>query len=102
MLYVRRVLGSSMLPNYHDGQLVVFVLYRSPKVNDVVLFEHDKKEKIKRIISIHNHTEVKVQGDNSLQSTDSRHFGVINKKTIKGIAIGKSRANRSISDSLYQ
>ena len=67
-----------MSPAYIPGQiLVLWGLFKDVQVGDVIVFEHDGKEKIKRI----KHTDplkgVFVVGDNPQASTDSRTFGWI-------------------------
>lgn len=47
------------------------------------MFNHDHKEKIKRIKRIKDNCEIYVLGENSDASTDSRHFGTIPTAAIK-------------------
>ena len=74
---LRRISGNSMLPTLTHGQIVYVRrwLY-SPRVNDVVMIRHRGLDKIKRIKAIHGH-DIKVVGDNPLESTDSRQFGAL-------------------------
>lgn len=84
MIYVRRIVGTSMLPTYDEGQLVVAVRpLRKVRLHDIVIFLHDGREKIKRITELGD-TRIYVRGDNPRHSTDSRHFGWIEKRHIKG------------------
>lgn len=79
---VRRVVGHSMLPVLPPGTLVfAFSMNLRPKIGNVVIIEHEGKEKIKRISDI-NDGEIFVVGDHDTNSTDSRHFGWISKNTI--------------------
>ncbi|MDO8637943.1 MAG: S26 family signal peptidase, partial [Candidatus Daviesbacteria bacterium] len=53
------------------------------KVGDLVVFKKDRKEMVKRIQKIDDRC-IFVIGDNPKESTDSRHFGWIDKKEIMG------------------
>jgi signal peptidase I len=121
-----RVKGDSMLPNFHDGELLLtekisYHLYQ-PKRGDVIVFAAPgtrKVDYIKRIIAL-PHETIKIEkgiiyindelvkepyeiqstegnvtlvlgdnqyfvlGDNRAASSDSRSFGAIDKKSIKG------------------
>jgi nickel-type superoxide dismutase maturation protease len=87
MLYLMRVVGESMVPALRSGQIVV-VLKRKQKVclGDVVIVRHDRRDKIKRITGLHL-DKIFIEGDNKLQSTDSRHFGWIDGSSIRGKVI---------------
>ncbi len=79
---IRRVSGHSMVPVLPPGTLIVgFKKFRKLQVNDVVVFHHNEREKIKRITEIKDDS-VYLLGDLSDESTDSRHFGWISKKQI--------------------
>lgn len=84
MFLLRRVQGESMLPTLKHGQIVVAFKHKKPKVNDIVIFENDGREKIKRVRSINKKTFF-VIGDNSVASTDSRSFGSLPIGTIRGV-----------------
>jgi nickel-type superoxide dismutase maturation protease len=86
-----RIVGNSMLPLLKPGDevLVNFYAYQSssPQIGDIVVLKHPEKPDlivIKRIIDINQNGEYCVQGDNSLESTDSRHFGLIKRELILG------------------
>jgi signal peptidase I len=55
--------------------------YKELQVGDVVVFRHDNKEKIKRISDIKD-KEIFLLGDHVETSTDSRHFGWIDKEKV--------------------
>jgi phage repressor protein C with HTH and peptisase S24 domain len=84
VLYVRRVMGTSMLPTYEEGQLIVALKpFRKLRQHDIVIISHDGREKIKRITELGS-GKVYVRGDNPRHSTDSRHFGWIEQSKVKG------------------
>lgn len=79
--------GNSMLPIYKHGD-TVFVsslpyLFSAPKIDDIVvcLDPRDKRILIKRIKKVKDNKYF-IAGDNQLESTDSKSFGMINKSNI--------------------
>jgi len=75
MILVRRVVGGSMSPKLSAGQLLLATpLFRHLNPGQVVIIEHQGKQKVKRIERIID-DKVFVIGDNLKASTDSRHFG---------------------------
>lgn len=90
MLYVRRVVGNSMLPALRPNDIVVSLRYKKPKINSIVIFKRPERELIKRIKRI-EHDEYFVQGDNVDQSTDSREFGLVSQADILGVIVMKIR-----------
>jgi phage repressor protein C with HTH and peptisase S24 domain len=71
-----------MSPTLWPGQLVVGVtFFRSLTPGNIVIVEHEGLEKIKRIKSIQE-SKLFVEGDNKDFSTDSRHFGLINRTQV--------------------
>ena len=91
MLLARfKIEDKSMEPTLKPGDYVIVnklvYVFRKPKENDVVVFRHPKEKKkflIKRIYSV-NGNKFFVVGDNKSYSTDSRHFGSIDKSLIVG------------------
>ncbi len=75
-----------MLPTLRPGQLVW--LWRTAKISrgDLVVFEQNGLEKIKRIQEIHP-DQVFVVGDNLAASTDSRDFGWIDRSQLRAKVI---------------
>jgi len=64
-----------MLPALRPGRVVIATsLFRRPDIGDVIIVEHQRLEKIKRVTKL-RHNQVFVSGDNTLNSTDSRDFG---------------------------
>ena len=98
---VRRfeVTGASMEPTYVAGdRLLVLVRGRKPRVGDVVVFVDprqsvdtdptegavDTREMVKRVTAVHADGSVAVAGDNPQESTDSRSFGPVPAKLLRG------------------
>lgn len=63
-------------------------LFMQPKIGDVVVFEKYNRMYIKRIGKIENEKYFLV-GDNKSDSQDSRRFGSVEQKQIKGKVIKK-------------
>ena len=80
-----------MLPNYKDREKVIVnrwgYIFQKPKINDVIII-YKKKTMIKRIKEVKNNRFF-VVGDNLSQSTDSRDFGLVEKKDILGKVVFK-------------
>jgi Signal peptidase, peptidase S26 len=74
-LILRQIVGSSMLPQFKDGGVLIASGWFSRlRPHDVVIIKHEGREKVKRIHKIHD-GKVFVLGDNLPQSSDSRDFG---------------------------
>ncbi len=79
-----------MAPLFSDGDEVLFDPYINQTLNigDILLFNHPYKKHnklVKRITKIKGDSLYFLEGDNSFNSSDSRTFGYINKKSIIGI-----------------
>lgn len=80
-----------MTPTFRKGDVVLVnrlsYFFKKPKIGDIIVL---KKEKyiIKRVSRV-NKGGVFVLGDNRKESTDSRKFGWVNKKLIRGKVILK-------------
>ena len=72
-----------MFPTLREGQEVLTFNWGKPKVGDIVILQSGI---IKRIVKVEGE-HVFVEGDNRQESTDSRHFGAINKSQIMGKVI---------------
>lgn len=87
ILLMRRVVGASMLPKLEPGQLLLATsLFKRLHPGQVVIVEHDGKEKVKRIERITNN-KVYLIGDNLAASTDSRHFGWLQRDQISALVV---------------
>ncbi len=74
---VRHVQGHSMVPVLPPGTVVWGdQWFKHLKADDIVIFHHEGREKIKRISEIKDE-EIYVLGDHPETSTDSRHYGWI-------------------------
>lgn len=80
-----------MLPTLKEGEYVVAekisYKFRKPRVNEIVVAKSPEggKKLIKRIVAKIG-DQYKIEGDNKTESTDSRHFGLINREDIVGKA----------------
>lgn len=97
---VVQVVGNSMVPAFNPGEKVL-VKYRSSDlqpvhVGEVVMVEREGELLLKRITryEIGGHTGqgmVSVEGDNKVESIDSRHWGAIPSRFVKARVIRKLR-----------
>lgn len=84
MIGFRRVFGESMAPTLRHGQKIVVIRADDYAVGDIVVAWHENKELIKRVVRVQNGSYW-LEGDNLANSTDSRHFGWIDKSDILGV-----------------
>ena len=85
-----------MLPALRPEQ-IIFAYYTKYSIGDIVIFQHNGMEKVKRIAKIDN-DKVWVLGDNLAHSTDSRNFGWIKQTDIIAkVIFPKDRVNARIS-----
>lgn len=78
-----KVFGNSMFPTLKEGQEVLTFNWSKIKIRDIVVV---KGEKIKRVQKIMG-SKVYLVGDNLVESTDSRHFGPVDRSQIIGKVI---------------
>lgn len=81
LLLIRRIVGGSMLPHLRPGRIVLGWSKARLDIGDIVILSHDGLEKIKRIAHIDGE-KLYVRGDNAAESTDSRHFGWVDRTQI--------------------
>lgn len=86
-LFIRRVVGKSMSPMLMPDKLIfASSMFRYVMPGQVVIVEHEGKQKVKRIERIEN-DKIFVIGDNLEASTDSRHFGWLEPHQIIAIVV---------------
>ncbi len=88
MFYIRRVSGNSMLPALKEGYTLLAVKFPGYNVGDIVIANVNGLEVVKRIAKVVE-GKYKLVGDNSKYSTDSREWGLLSKKALKGKVIYK-------------
>ncbi|MDJ0743616.1 MAG: nickel-type superoxide dismutase maturation protease [Xenococcaceae cyanobacterium MO_167.B27] len=86
-----RVTGASMQPLLQPGEEILIDInaYKkaSPQIGDIIVAFHPYRPKfpiVKRIVSIEKDGSLFLQGDNTLESTDSRSYGAIQLDQILG------------------
>ena len=87
MIFVRRVIGKSMLPTYQPGTVLFGWRRKELKVGDIVIAKHKEMEIVKRIARIEE-AGYFLEGDNPKQSSDSRTYGIFSRQAIKGVVMG--------------
>lgn len=73
-----------MYPALKSGQYIVCSTGHPLETGMIIVARKDDKEIIKRLIRS-QHNQIWLEGDNALQSTDSRQFGWIDKSDILGV-----------------
>jgi SOS-response transcriptional repressor LexA len=76
LLFIREIVGKSMLPKMEPGRIVVASSIKTYKPGSVVIAEVDGREVIKRISRI-NADKIWLISDNLAEGRDSRHYGPI-------------------------
>ena len=82
------IAGQSMFPTLKDGDFVLveygYYDHNPVRTGDIVLVGHPHRTNyimVKRIVAV-DVSQVWIEGDNSSQSTDSRHFGGVPKQSL--------------------
>lgn len=89
---IRQVTGVSMHPALKTGRIIIGSgRFSVLKPGDIVVIRHNGIEKIKRITEVDDSGNIFVQGDNSMQSTDSRHFGWLSRDVVIAILVWPRR-----------
>lgn len=87
-----KISGHSMEPAIKNGEKILatplFYLFKSPKINDIVVFKFRGKVFVKRII-LFKDNKYFVEGDNKKDSIDSKDFGLLSRNQILGKVIIK-------------
>ncbi len=85
--------GKSMNPTLKDGEIVlVDKAAETIEVGDIVVAKHpieQNSELIKRVAQINEQGNYFLVGDNLQESNDSRHFGAVTRKYIKGKVVAR-------------
>jgi nickel-type superoxide dismutase maturation protease len=86
-----RVTGNSMLPLLNLGDEVLVdpkaYLHFRPHPDDIVVAQHPYRQNlrlIKRVTMVNDNGDCLLEGDNPLESTDSRTFGPVSVEKIMG------------------
>jgi phage repressor protein C with HTH and peptisase S24 domain len=83
-IIIRRVQGHSMVPVLPPNTLVVgWAWTKTYKAGDIVIFEHEGKEKIKRVQEVLGDGSLFLVGEHPETSTDSRHFGAVDPNLVR-------------------
>ena len=84
--------GKSMNPTLKDGEVVLVDRAGKIEVGDIVIAKHpieQNSEVVKRVERIDDHGHYFLVGDNLQDSNDSRHFGAVTIKYIKGKVVAR-------------
>ncbi len=87
MLLIRRVKGKSMEPYVYDGQILVALRRKSFQKGQYVIFQHEGRQKLKKVAKLRNNSDLYVVGSNDVYSTDSRDYGWISARAVMGVVI---------------
>ena len=77
------VKGRSMEPFFSEGDRVLLLRTKNIKKGDIAVFSTPERDCIKRVAAVKD-DEFFVEGDNKAASTDSRHYGTVNKEQVVG------------------
>lgn len=83
------VVGGSMAPTLEPGDRLVLVPVRTPRVGDLVGVTDPREQArlmVKRVVEVGD-GGVSVAGDDPAASTDSRHFGAVPLRHLRGRAV---------------
>ena len=87
MLTTLRIVGPSMEPALANGDLVLVVRSRTYRPGQVLVVEHPSRPSlllVKRCIRLLDGDQLWIEGDNPQSSEDSRSFGPVPKKQVRG------------------
>ena len=80
--------GTSMQPTLASGEFVIVDRDRDASPGDIVVVRRPDRpdlEIIKRVVTIETDRSLNLLGDHRMQSTDSRHFGLVPPENIVGV-----------------
>ncbi|MBR9680400.1 MAG: nickel-type superoxide dismutase maturation protease [Candidatus Altiarchaeota archaeon] len=88
MIEILKVKGSSMSPYAREGDFVLIFKFFKTQKNCVVVAKDPRDHKLlmKRVYKV-TKKGIELRGDNKLGSTDSRHFGLVQKSDVLGRVI---------------
>ena len=81
-----------MNPTLKDGEIVLVDRDAKIDVGDIVVAKHpmeQNSEVVKRVARINDRGHYFLIGDNSDDSTDSRHYGAVTREYIKGKVVAR-------------
>src|SRR5687768_9427936 len=83
--------GRSMNPTLKDGEVVLVDRDAEIRVDDIVVAKHpfEQGEVVKRVAQINERGDYFLIGDNLEDSTDSRHYGAVTRRYIKGKIVAR-------------
>ena len=94
--------GRSMNPTLKDGEVVLVDREAEIEVGDIVVAKHPIEqisEVVKRVKSINERGHYFLIGDNTNDSTDSRHYGAVTREYIKGKVVARLNEFRDAESS---
>gem|GEM_PF-156353 len=95
LLYTRlEIAGLSMVPEYAPGDRVIVRKTHQLAVGDVVAVrDPDEPDRylVKRVVALERRA-IRVEGDNTGASRDSRHFGPVPEALVVGRVVGRYRS----------
>lgn len=91
ILGLRRIQGSSMLPTYRSGAVILVTSLKKPKVGSVVVAVLASQEVVKRVRSVTEAGKFYLEGDNHAESVDSREYGPVSRSDILGVVLSLRR-----------
>jgi nickel-type superoxide dismutase maturation protease len=83
------ITGDSMAPTFVHGDHILVVRWRRPRRGDIVAARdprHPERTIVKRVAHLERGGLV-LLGDNPSASTDSRHFGPVDARLVRGLVV---------------
>jgi len=91
-----RIVGPSMEPRLRNGEVFLVALRAAVQPGDVALLQHPERPELLTVKRVVRRDEQGwwVEGDNPLESTDSRQFGAVPPESIRGRVLFRLRPLR--------
>jgi hypothetical protein len=67
-----------------DRSVIGLCWFHRLRPGDVIIFEHEGREKIKRVTAVAKNGQLYARGEQTAVSRDSRHFGAIDRSSVTG------------------